>query len=234
MKIEFIEKEGAWIIEFITNSDFNLHLERTNGADDVYVYSRGSSEGEYKLYKRLFGRVIDQDIDIADNIVPKYFKVKSTTQPILCEITGDVTNITGQEVKPVGGGTKILHAFYHWQGYKPPYYDEMVSDYQVAKFDLNTMTAIENNIDGAGNPIIRFENGCVVIKNSPAPSGDYTELLAQEFRLYTGLYQKDIDDNDYSPLYTRLGFSNDGASSLFVDTSVLFDDSTEITFKLES
>lgn len=133
----------------------------------------------------------------------------------------------------MGGGTKILYAFYDYSGYKPPYYDEMIYDSQVVRFDLNTMTAIENNIDGAGNPIIRSENGCVVIKNSPVPRGDCNELIANEFRLYTGLYQKDIDDNDYSSLYTRLGFSNKDGSSLFVDTSVLFDDSTEITFRLE-
>lgn len=73
MKLDFIQDEnGAYVLYIKANSDFNLHLEKANiYGKNVYLYVRGSSEGEYRLFKKLFGGVIDLDVNIPDAIVPK-------------------------------------------------------------------------------------------------------------------------------------------------------------------
>lgn len=104
MKLEFDRMaNGGYVIDLKANSDFNLHLERMSNEEDVYIYVRGSSEGEYKFYKKVFGKVVDMDFDIPEAIVPKYYRIKTSVAPTLCEVTGDVENVTGQEVKPEGG-----------------------------------------------------------------------------------------------------------------------------------
>lgn len=104
MKLEFDRMaNGGYVIDLKANSDFNLHLERMSNEEDVYIYVRGSSEGEYKFYKKVFGKVVDMDFDIPEAITPKYYRIKTSVAPTLCEVTGDVENVTGQEVKPEGG-----------------------------------------------------------------------------------------------------------------------------------
>lgn len=101
MKLEFDRMaNGGYVIDLKGNSDFNLHLERMSNEEDVYIYVRGSSEGEYKFYKKVFGKVVDMDFDIPEAITPKYYRIKTSVTPTLCEVTGDVENVTGQEVVP--------------------------------------------------------------------------------------------------------------------------------------
>ena len=70
MKLEFDRMaNGGYVIDLKANSDFNLHLERMSNEEDVYIYVRGSSEGEYKFYKKVFGKVVDMDFDIPEAIV---------------------------------------------------------------------------------------------------------------------------------------------------------------------
>ena len=105
MKLTFNQTaNGTYELEFKVSTDFNLHVERTDASQDLYVYYRGSSEGEYKFYKKYYGKVVDEDINIVDNIVPKFFKVKSASNPVLCEVTGEVEVVIGGEDKPEGGG----------------------------------------------------------------------------------------------------------------------------------
>lgn len=104
MKLTFNQTaNGTYELEFKVSTDFNLHVERTDASQDLYVYYRGSSEGEYKFYKKYYGKVVDEDINIVDNIVPKFFKVKSASNPVLCEVTGEVEVVIGGEDKPEGG-----------------------------------------------------------------------------------------------------------------------------------
>ena len=44
MEINFNKIDGVWVAEFEATSDFNLHLERTEGGI-VRVLQRGCSEG---------------------------------------------------------------------------------------------------------------------------------------------------------------------------------------------
>ena len=155
MKLDFIQDEnGAWVLEIKANSDFNLHLERaSNYSQDVYLYVRGSSEGEYKLFKKLFGRVIDLDVDIPDAIVPKYYRIKCDSQPTLCEVTGNVDNVTGVVV-PGGGASadlgNMMH-IYHAEEYVDGDYDFIVVDVNVNldteqhKDNSYAVTAYEDN-----------------------------------------------------------------------------------------
>lgn len=103
MKFDFVQvASGAYELEFKANSDFNIHVEHEDSSKEVYIYYRGSSEGEYRLFKSLKDTVVDVDFNIPENLAPKFFKIKCFDNPTLCEISGDIRNITGSEVKPEG------------------------------------------------------------------------------------------------------------------------------------
>ena len=103
MKFDFLQvASGAYELEFKANSDFNIHIEHQDSTKEVYIYYRGSSEGEYILFKSLKDTVVDVDFNIPENLAPKFFKIKCFDNPTLCEISGDIENITGSEIKPEG------------------------------------------------------------------------------------------------------------------------------------
>lgn len=143
MKLEFDRTaNGGYVIDLKANSDFNLHLERMSNEEDVYIYVRGSSEGEYKFYKKVFGKVVDMDFDIPDAIVPKYYRIKTSVAPTLCEVTGDVENVTGQEVKPGGGDCNLGNMIHIYHEEVSPSDDKQILDVFL---DLDTYQYTDNS-----------------------------------------------------------------------------------------
>lgn len=130
------------MIDLKANSDFNLHLERMSNEEDVYIYVRGSSEGEYKFYKKVFGKVVDMDFDIPEAIVPKYYRIKTSVAPTLCEVTGDVENVTGQEVEPEGGSNP---------------YHEIITFYDDS--DMSTGDEVDFTAKTIGSEVKDYLNG---------------------------------------------------------------------------
>lgn len=85
-------------VELKAYTDFNIHVE-SDDLDKLDIYYRGSSEGRYVLYKSITDEsVIDLDINIKEELTPKYIKlVSEESNPTLCEVVGEVEIITGSQ-----------------------------------------------------------------------------------------------------------------------------------------
>ena len=155
MKLTFNQTaNGTYELEFKVSTDFNLHVERTDASQDLYVYYRGSSEGEYKFYKKYYGKVVDEDINIVDNIVPKFFKVKSASNPVLCEVTGEVEVVIGGEDKPEGGSAREMVYLNY----------DRISDSALKELCKKYATIFAGEMDGLVKKITEGTSGGAVIE----------------------------------------------------------------------
>lgn len=203
MKLEFDRTaNGGYMIDLKANSDFNLHLERMSNEEDVYIYVRGSSEGEYKFYKKVFGKVVDMDFDIPEAITPKYYRIKTSVAPTLCEVTGDVENVTGQEVKPEPeGGSNPYHEIITF------YDDSDMSTGDEVDFTAKTIGSevkdylngefVEDDVDSLPTVKVKKNRGGVDVDQvSFSPVG---EIMVTSYRGGNRSVPKVIDWKNYNP-----------------------------------
>ena len=172
-------------------SDFNIHLERVSASDDIYVYRRGSSEGQYKYDRKLSGRVIDMDVDIPDAIVPKYYRIKCTTQPTLCEITGNVENVTGVEV-PSGGGSNVM-------------YDDVIflHDYSDMQNTIINVTELLNGIDQPCVKHYTVDNNTIDITLERTSSNEIHQIGLYPIQDVSIRAQMSYSNVEFEPSYSR-------------------------------
>ena len=88
MEINFTKQNGVWVAEFEATSDFNVHLERTNGGL-IRLLQRGTETGEYVDFYLNAGSDADAnfDSDFGALVYPKWIKIISGTEVINRKVT---------------------------------------------------------------------------------------------------------------------------------------------------
>lgn len=90
MNISFTKTEGWYMSEFEATSDFNLHIERSNGTGRINMYQRTASSGEFAQVdafdeKMIYNPVIDTDC--SGMVYPKTIRIVSEVEPTYAEVT---------------------------------------------------------------------------------------------------------------------------------------------------
>ena len=88
MELTFTKENNLFVSEFTVDSDFNLHVERSESGI-FNIFQRTNFNGDYALVnldKNLDNvRVIDYDFTAT--VYPKYIKIVSLKEPVLAEVT---------------------------------------------------------------------------------------------------------------------------------------------------
>lgn len=85
--LNFSKQGDSYVAIFTATADFNIHIEKPNGA---IVVEQSSVEGaEYAPIKDLNLGINNQvvDVDFAALVYPKYIRVKSATMPTMAVVT---------------------------------------------------------------------------------------------------------------------------------------------------
>lgn len=88
MDLTFVQENDWFVSQFEATGDFNLHVEKSEGA--IYLYQRTSSVGEFDFIKN-FGWNRDGDniidMDFSGVVYPKTIKIKCKVEPTIAVVT---------------------------------------------------------------------------------------------------------------------------------------------------
>ena len=88
MELTFTKENNLFISEFTVDSDFNLHIERSESGI-FNIFQRTNSNGEYALVnlEKNLDNVRVIDCDFTATVYPKHMKIVSLKEPVLAEVT---------------------------------------------------------------------------------------------------------------------------------------------------
>lgn len=88
MKINFTKEGTMYVATFVATSDFNLHVEKREKSF-LYVYQKTTANGKYDSIKdaKFSSADLVIDCDFTALIYPKYIKIESESEPMVCEVT---------------------------------------------------------------------------------------------------------------------------------------------------
>ena len=86
--LTFLNQGGAYVAEFVATTNFNLHIEKTDGGG-LFFYQKSIYDGNYAPIKGIeFGKhdyCLDEDF--SGVVYPKYIKIVSNTMPEVAVVT---------------------------------------------------------------------------------------------------------------------------------------------------
>lgn len=87
MEITFTKIDNKYVSEFQVTSDFNLHLERSEGG--TLNIEQRTAQGQYVAIKDAKFPLMDKviDCDFSALVYPKYIKIISDINPTLAVVT---------------------------------------------------------------------------------------------------------------------------------------------------
>ena len=104
MELTFLKDGNKWVAEVEVNADFNLHIEKGNGA--LSVFQSSIAGGKYDNVSSLYMDTIDGtlDKDVTALLYPKTIRIEAYTKDApyaVISSEGDVVDITNVLTTPV-------------------------------------------------------------------------------------------------------------------------------------
>lgn len=87
MELTFEKEQDRYVSSFTAVSDFNLHIEDTEGR--TLIYQRTTENGEYDLIDASINASRDGviDVDFVGMVYPKYIKIEAASMPLSAVVT---------------------------------------------------------------------------------------------------------------------------------------------------